>query len=293
MSKNNRGTIFLEDAVVLQQTGVDGGQRVARFEAPKCAAHARPGAFVNITCDALIPMRRPLSIMRADADGGWIEVLYRVHGPGLTALASRKTGDRVSLLGPIGNGFTLHPERPRPLIIAAGYGIPTMVFLADRVRGRTDAAWKSLVLLGSETPFPFRVRPSQIVMAEMPEGTIACMPLMDEWGIASRLASRAGFPGCFDGGVAQLGEEWLRGVGPEVLGEVEVFACGPTSMLKEAAAVARRFGVPCQVSMEEHMACAVGGCAGCSVAVQTTEGVAMKRVCVDGPVFDGYSVFST
>jgi dihydroorotate dehydrogenase electron transfer subunit len=293
MSKSNRGTIFLEDAVVLQQTPVEGNQRVCRFEAPKCAAHARPGAFVHITCDALIPMRRPLSIMRADVAKGWIEVLYRVSGPGLTALAARGAGEKVSLLGPIGNGFTLHPERPRPLMIAAGYGIPTMVFLADRVRGRTDAAWKPLVLLGSENPFPFRVRPSQVVMPEMPEGTIACMPLMDEWGIASRLATRAGFPGCFDGGVAQLAEEWLRAVSPAVLNEVEVFACGPTSMLKEAAAVARKYGVPCQVSMEEHMACAVGACAGCTVAVETPDGPAMKRVCVDGPVFDGYSVFAS
>src|SRR4051812_37993567 len=258
MFKSNRGTIFLEDAVVLQQTPVEGNQRVCRFEAPKCAAHARPGAFVNITCDSLIPMRRPLSIMRADAAGGWIEVLYRGHGPGLTALASRKAGEKVSLLGPIGNGFTLHPERPRPLMIAAGYGIPTMVFLADRVRGRTDAAWKPLVLLGSESAFPFRVRPSQIVMAEMPEGAIACMPLMDEWGLASWLATKAGFPGCFDGSVTQLADEWLSAVSSGVLGEVEVFASGPTSMLKDAAAVARNFGVPCQVSMEEHMACAVG-----------------------------------
>jgi len=165
------------------------------------------------------------------------------------------------------------------------------VFLADRVRGRTDADWKPLVLLGSENPFPFRARPSQIVMAEMPEGAIACMPLMDEWGIASRLASKAGFPGCFYGGVAQLAQEWLRAVSPDVLAEVEVFACGPTSMLEEAAAVARRFRVPCQVYMEEHMACAVGACAGCTVAVQTPEGTAMKRVCVDGPVFDGDAVF--
>jgi len=293
MFKSNRGTIFLEDAVVLQQTPVEGNQRVCRFEAPKCATHARAGAFIHITCDALIPMRRPLSIMRVDAEKGWVEFLYRVHGPGLTALASRKAGEKVSLLGPIGNGFTVHPERPRPLMIAAGYGIPTMVFLADRLRERADVAWKPLVLLGSESPFPFRVRPSQIVMAEMPEGAIACMPLMDEWGIASRLATKAGFPGCFDGGVTQLADEWLSAVSPGVLGEIEFFACGPTSMLKDAAGMARKHGVPCQVSMEEHMACAVGACAGCTVTVRTQDGPAMKRVCVDGPIFDGYTVFAS
>ena len=45
-------------------------------------------------------------------------------------------------------------------------------------------------------------------------------------------------------------------------------------------------------TLEEFMACAVGGCAGCTVLVQTPEGPAMKRVCVDGPVFDAYTVFA-
>ena len=62
-------------------------------------------------------------------------------------------------------------------------------------------------------------------------------------------------------------------------------------MLKATAALARRFQLPCQVSLEEFMACAVGGCAGCTVQVRTPEGPAMKRVCVDGPVFDAYTVF--
>jgi len=70
-----------------------------------------------------------------------------------------------------------------------------------------------------------------------------------------------------------------------------MFACGPTPMLQATARVARRFGVPCQVSLEEFMACAVGGCAGCAVPVVTDAGLAMKRVCVDGPVFDANAVY--
>jgi dihydroorotate dehydrogenase electron transfer subunit len=62
-------------------------------------------------------------------------------------------------------------------------------------------------------------------------------------------------------------------------------------MLAATAEVARRLELPCQVSLEEYMACAVGGCAGCTVAVRTPDGVAMKRVCVDGPVFDAEAVF--
>ena len=291
-ASGNRGTIFLEEARVLDQKAFDGEQYVIRVEAPKCAARAEPGSFAHITCDAAIPMRRPLSIMRADARAGWIEMLYKVVGGGLHALATRKAGDVVSLIGPIGRGFTPHPEKPRALLIGGGVGIPPMIFLAERLRDRTDVAWKPLVLMGSEIPFPFRTRPSQILVPGIPAGSIACMPMLDEWGIASRLASKADFPGCFAGFVTQLADAWLSSLGPAELAEVEIFSCGSTPMLEATARLARKHGVACQVSLEEFMACAVGGCAGCTVLVQTADGPAMKRVCVDGPVFDAYSVFA-
>ena len=291
MTARSRGTLHLEDARVIKQTAYDGDQFVLRLAAPACAAHAEPGSFVHLTCDPAIPMRRPLSIMRANPAAGWIEVLYKVLGPGLHALAARKVGDTVSIIGPIGKPFVIHPERPRPILIGGGVGIPPMVFLADRLRAEPAGRYKPLVFMGSEIPFPFRTRPSAIVVAGIPTGTIACMPLLDEWGIASRLASRAGFPGCYEGFVTELADEWLRSLGPAQLAEVELFACGPTPMLAATAAVARRYGVTCQASLEEFMACAVGGCAGCTVLVRGPEGTAMKRVCVDGPVFDALTVF--
>ncbi len=291
MSRESRGTLHLEDARVIKQTAYDGDQFVVRLAAPACAARAQPGSFVHLTCDPAIPMRRPLSIMRADAKSGWIEVLYKVLGSGLHALAAHKPGDSVSIIGPIGKPFSLHPERPRPLLIGGGVGIPPMVFLADRLRVEIPGLYQPLVLMGSEIPFPFRPRPSVIVVAGMPTGSIACMPLLDQWGIASRPASRAGFPGCYEGFVTELADEWLSTLAAPQLAEVELFACGPTPMLAAAAAVARQHGVPCQASLEEFMACAVGGCAGCTVLVRTPEGEAMKRVCVDGPVFDALSVF--
>jgi dihydroorotate dehydrogenase electron transfer subunit len=296
----SRGTIFLEQARVLSQLAYDAEQFVLRLAAPKCAAHAAPGSFVHLTCDASIPMRRPLSIMRAAAAAGWIELLYKVVGPGLHALAARKAGDEVSVLGPIGRPFVPHAERPRTLLLGGGVGIPPMVFLAehlsaqnrDAVSGaRVRPPWKPLVLMGSEVPFPFRTRPSALILPGLPAGTLACMPLLEEWGVPSRLASRNDFPGCFPGFVTELAEAWLGSLGPAELAEVEIFSCGPTPMLAASAALARRYGVPCQVSLEEFMACAVGGCAGCTVQVRTPEGPAMKRVCVDGPVFDAYTVF--
>jgi dihydroorotate dehydrogenase electron transfer subunit len=288
---SNRGTIFLEEARVLSQLAFDAEQYVLRIEAPKCAAHARPGSFAHLTCDASIPMRRPLSIMRADPKAGWIEMLYKVVGPGLHALAARKAGEKLSVLGPIGKPFTVHPERPRPLLIGGGVGIPPMVFLAESLRADTRATWQPVVLMGSEVPFPFRTRPSTIIVPGIPDGTIACMPLLEEWRVASRLASRSDFPGCFPGMVTELADAWLATQTPAQLAEIEIFSCGPTPMLKATADLARRYHLPCQVSLEEFMACAVGGCAGCTVEVRTSEGRAMKRVCVDGPVFDAYTVF--
>ena len=291
MTSSTRGTIFLEKARVISQLAYDARQFVLRLEAPRCAARAEPGSFVHITCDASIPMRRPLSIMRADARAGWIELLYKVVGSGLRALSARQAGDEASVLGAIGRPFSAHAERPRALLLGGGVGIPPMVFLAEHLRARPGGAWKPLVLMGSEVPFPFRTRPSTLIVPGMPAGSIACMPLLEQWGVPSRLASRADFPGCFPGWVTELAEAWLASLGSTELAEVEIFSCGPTPMLEASAQLARRYHLPCQVSLEEFMACAVGGCAGCAVQVRTPAGPAMKRVCVDGPVFDAYTVF--
>jgi len=138
---------------------------VLRVEAPECASHAQPGSFVHLTCDPAIPMRRPLSIMRVDAERDGFEILYKCWGLGCRLWLLAKLGRRSALWEPIGHGFTPHPERPRALLIGGGVGIPPMVFLADRLRARTDAAWQPLVLMGSEIPFPFRTRPSKIFVS--------------------------------------------------------------------------------------------------------------------------------
>jgi dihydroorotate dehydrogenase electron transfer subunit len=291
VDRSHRGTLFVEEAEVLEQHEFPAEQFIVRLHAPRNAAAATPGSFVHLTCDPSVPMRRPLSIMRVDRKQGWLEVLYKIVGPGLRHLSQRRAGDRVNVLGPIGKGFTPDPKRPRCLLVGGGVGIPPMVFLAESLLERRDAEWRPLVLMGSEVPFPFRARPSTILLPGIPAGVIAAMPLLEEWGVPSRLASFADFPGCHHGYVTDLAHVWLSSLSREDLAQVEMFACGPTPMLKAAAAVARELDVPCQVSLEEFMACAVGGCAGCTVLVRTETGPAMKRVCVDGPVFDARKVF--
>ncbi len=175
------------------------------------------------------------------------------------------------------------------MLIGGGVGIPPMIFLADVLRRQT--AYRPFALLGSEVPFPFKARPSQILVPGMPDGIIAAMPLLDDWHIPSRLASLQGYPGCFTGFVTDLARHWIEALDSQQRREVEILACGPHPMLEAVARLAADHQLPCQVSLEEFMACGVGGCAGCTVQVVTADGPAMQRVYVDGPVFDAAQVF--
>ncbi len=282
--KAHRDTLFVEDAVILSHERYAGDQYVLRVSATHCAVHARPGSFAHIQCAPTLPLRRPLSIMRANAGQGWIEFLYKDVGSGTHALSGRKAGDTISLIGPVGTPFVPDRSRPRVLMLGGGVGIPPMIFLADRLRA--DSRWRPLVLMGSEVPFPFSARPSHILVPGMKDGVIAAMPLLDDWGVPNRLASLQSYPGCHQGYITGLARLWLEALTEWERAEVGVYACGPRAMLEATARLAREFDLPCQVSLEEFMACAVGGCAGCTVRITTPQGLAMKRVCVDGPVFD-------
>jgi len=290
MRKPHRNTIFVENAEILSHQAFASEQYIMRVQAPKCAKHAEAGSFAHIQCDPLLPMRRPISIMRVSKNSGWVDFLYKVEGEGTRLLATRKTGEKVSVLGPIGKPFTPHMKRSRALLLGGGVGIPPMIFLADRLR-EIAGAYNPLVIMGSEIPFPFELTQSTLQVAGINNNTNASMPLLEDWGIASRLASLQGFEGCHEGYVTDLARLWLENLDDNQRNEVEVFACGPHPMLEAVAALAKEFKLPCQVSLEEYMACAVGGCAGCVVEVQTDDGPMMKRVCVDGPVFDAAAVF--
>ena len=285
-AQRNRGTLFVEDGEIISVETWPGGQFIQRIRAPKCAAGATAGSFAHISCDESLPMRRPLSIMRAGDD--WIDILYKTEGAGLQLLSQKACGDVIGVLGPIGVPFSPDPARPNTLLIGGGVGIPPMVFLADVLR--KDPGWKPLAILGSEIPFPFDAQKAEISVSGIDAKASNAMPLLEEWGIPSRLTSLQGYDGCFEGYVTDLADQWLSSLSNQELAEVSVFTCGPTPMLRAVADLAARYELPCQVSLEEFMACAVGGCAGCTVLINTSDGQAMKRVCVDGPVFEASSV---
>jgi len=290
MNQSHRDTIFSEQAEILSHQAFDGEQYILRVQAPECARHAVPGSFVHIQCHPLRPMRRPLSIMRVSATQGWVDFLYKVVGEGTQLLSKAVVGDSLSTLGPIGRGFSLNKDRPLRLLIGGGVGIPPMVFLAEQLKLQEQHS-QSLVIMGSEVPFPFKTQPSQIVVPGIPADITACMPLLDEWGIASRLCSTQDYAGCYQGYVTGLARHWIEAIETAQHKQIEIFSCGPEPMLKAVAELAAEFKIACQVSLEEFMACAVGGCAGCVVEVKTEQGPAMKRVCVDGPVFDANLIF--
>lgn len=287
MAREHRDSILVVDAKVVANTAYDAGQHVIRLHAPEIANRSKPGQFIHIRCAPSLPMRRPMSIMRVDAANGHVDFLFKVHGAGSSFLANVGIGHEVSVMGPIGKPFRLDGYKPHAVLIGGGVGIPPMIFLAEHLR---QHGVETIVFMGSEIPFPFKAQPSKIMVPGLPAETIASMPLLEDWGIPSRLASTQSYAGCFDGYVTELADHWLNERSDIDNSAIEIFACGPTPMLKAVVQLAQKHTLANQISLEEYMACAVGGCAGCTVLTETPDGQKMQRVCVDGPVFDGNSV---
>jgi len=289
-AQRNRGTIFVEDAVLVEKKCYASQQFKLRLTAPKIAGTARAGSFVHIQCGPGIQLRRPLSILRTDAVEGWIEIMFKVVGHGLRQLSDAKIGDRHSCIGPVGHGFEPHPDKPRTLLVGGGVGIPPLILLTAQLLA-DNKDWRPLVLMGSEVPFPFDLSASALQAEWAPGDAFKTVALLEDWGVPARLASLAGIHGCYKGFVTGLAHSFLHTLAPDELLQTEIYACGPLPMLHAVARLAVQFGLPCQVSLEEFMACGVGGCAGCIVEVHSPDGPLMQRVCVDGPVFEAGHIF--
>ena len=284
----SRTAIHSVDARVIRVQHLEAGQHLMTLAAPAVAAAATPGSFVHVGWPSTpLAMRRPLSILWNDPQAGTIDVLYKVVGRGTAALARIQEGECLPTLGPIGQGFRMDPRYDRPLVLGGGVGIPPILFLARELR----AVAKPFVVAGSEVPFPFATRPSTIRVPGMLDGVIAALSLLEDWGIPSRLCSTQGYVGCHAGYVDALARQWLETQDDEQRARVCVFACGPEPMLEAVGRLAREFELPGQVCMEEYMACAVGGCAGCTRPMREDGRTVMRRVCVDGPVFDVHAAY--
>jgi len=287
MAKTNRDTISVNDCQILAHYKFEADQYILTLESQEISQATRPGQFVHLSVSGMLAMRRPISVMSVDKDNGTFDLLYKIVGEGTRQLAERKIGDIVSVIGPIGNGFEV-TENKIPLLIGGGVGMPPIIAMAQELKG--NSLYKPYVILGSEVPFPFDASESKLNGYQ--SSKFLTMPLLEEWGIPCGLASLQNYDGVYQGYVTGLAKDFLDSLSSDDLSNVEIYTCGPHPMLEAVSKLASEYSIPCQASLEEFMACAVGGCAGCVVEVQTENGPAMKRVCVDGPVFEAQSVFN-
>lgn len=112
---------------------------------------------------------------------------------------------------------------------------------------QSDPGTPLLVLLGSAGSFSFKPRPSTILVPGMLAGVIAAVPSLEEFGIASRLASATGLPGCYDGSALELAEAWLRSIEPSLQAQMNITVVGPDKLAGSAQDVGRRLGLPVRV----------------------------------------------
>ena len=215
-----------------------------------------PDQFVHVKCGHSRLLRRPISI--CDWEENLLRIVFEVRGEGTEWLSRRKAGDRLDVLGPLGRGFRMDREG-RYLLVGGGIGVPPMLGCAKWTAGRSTA------VLG------FRSADRAMLSKDFQKSCKEIFLCSDD-----RSIGRHGFVDAQVRDILEKDKDFTA-----------VLACGPKPMLKNVAAVAAEFGVPCQVSMEERMACGVGACLGC--AIQMADGT-MQHVCKDGPVFDAGEV---
>lgn len=223
----------------------------------KAADEAVRGQFVSLYCNEhsrVLP--RPISICEIDKEKGALRLVYRVAGDGTEEFSKMTQGDKIEILGPLGNGFTV--EGKNPVVIGGGIGVPPMLQLARDLKNS-----------GAAVSAVMGYRDSNLF-------------LKDELDQVSNVyvATDDGSVGCHGTVIDALKEA-------DIEADV-IFACGPKPMLRALKAYAMENDIKCYVSMEERMACGVGACLGCvcqTTGVDDHSKVHNTRVCKDGPVF--------
>ena len=225
-------------AHVLRHERHHGEWHILRLHAPLCAMKVNPGHGAQVEYGDI---RYLAPVMRTDVDAGWLELLYQDSAPQPVLTI----GDPVRLIAPLGEAFTPDVNSSRLLLIGEGPGIAAVTFLAERLaQQRSDR--QLMVLLGSSISFPFQPRPSRFLVPGMPAGIIAAMPLLEEWGIPSRLGSAQGLAGCFEDDVSGLTQVWMDALPEAQREEIAIFASGPRRMLASVEVLAERYRLPCQ-----------------------------------------------
>lgn len=239
-----------------------------RIESPVLAKKSKCGQFVTIKCsDGLdLSLRRPISICDVNKDDNTVDIVFQVRGKGTKLLSEMKSGDFIDIIGPLGtNTFTIN-NFSRIAVVGGGIGIFPLLYLLKSLKGKCE---KRIAILG------FRNKNAIVLENEFNAAS-------DELLIATDDGSYG-----YKGFTTDLLEKEME------QGLDMIYACGPLPMLKKVAAIARKNGVPCEVSMEERMGCGIGACFVCACKLKdpdASEGWDYKQVCKNGPVFNSEEV---
>lgn len=228
-----------------------------------------PGQFAGLYPAAGdLLLMRPVSICRWDGEKGALRFVYRAAGKGTRTFTELKRGDRIDMLGILGNGYDLSALRgKRVLLLGGGIGIPPMLELAARLSGDKDQT-------GTEVTAALGYRDSTFFLKDEMESFARVLTATEDGSAGTK------------GNVLDAVLE--DGAGADV-----ICACGPLPMLRAVKKYAGEKGIPAYLSLEERMACGVGVCLGCVTKTTRTDAHSMvnnARVCVEGPVFPADAV---
>lgn len=235
-------------------------------------------------------VRRPVSIAdineyvaEDDDTGREIVLLVRTVGPGSRYLGSRRPGETLDVVGPLGNGFDLDVPQQRAFLVGGGCGVAPLVGLARRL---AQAGKDVTVFYGcaDAATIPLRLPDDRSTAARGFEGTVQGLP-----DVRVVVATEDGSVG-HKGLVTDAMTAYASAIGWQ---DVALFACGPDVMMSAVAALAQAHGVArCQVSLENYMGCAIGVCLSCAARIRedSPQGWTYKLVCQDGPVFEASQV---
>ena len=249
-----------------------------RIECPELAAAILPGQFVMLrlpgTSDPLLgrPFALYDTVLANDSEPVALDIVYLVVGKLTGKLAGLTGGDLVEIWGPLGNGFPELTGLNHAGLVAGGIGQTPFLAYARQLVGQRGYGGRPARRGVQRVSFHYGVRSADLLAG------------IDDFRSADveiYLATDDGSGG-FHGFVTQLLETGER---PQHL-----FGCGPEPMMKALASLARRWQVPCHLSLETPMACGVGICFSCVTPVRTQSGWDYRRVCIDGPVFEAASL---
>lgn len=231
-------------------------------------------------------LRRPFSLAgrKQTPDGGAVlELIYRVVGGGTAWLAGVVEGAEISVLGPLGNHFTVRDDRPAAALVGGGVGIPPMIYLAATLAAEGKTV-KAFCGVRSEHLLPLKLTGAAEVS---PLGEPAmCAIEFAALGVEAAIATDDGSIG-WKGFAPEAFARWLDSQ-DDPAGRLAVYSCGPEAMMRAVGRLCAERGIVCELALERHMGCGMGTCQSCvfKMRADNDRGWEYKLVCADGPVFD-------